>query len=571
MADRSVSAGGLSNSNQGVRGIRAMFEAKNETLMSPPASRGRSPAAASQSRRESSSSRPLSKVRANFVAVEKDGQLGLRKVDSAMSDTSAQDGGARVSGSGQDLHDITKLNGIKDGHLLGHQGADQSSMGETSKVNGTGLERPPTEKTSSHPDTTVGLSERGSRALSGKEDASVVPNLGTILKGSPFEEAPTGKEEKQPTTGKTAPATASKPAATKGPSVRPSQAKAGAQSKPAQAKPTDGKGLPSRQLAVNTGVASQSTSRPAASSRFGKSPKTPTTAASTSKASSPATSGPKAKPITKPSSRPSLPKATAPKEPTKPVEKKSSRASLATQPIVAARAKAAPTPGPSSSSKAGPSTASSSKPASPAATKTTKPSTQTTSPGGCHKPPPKSPTRPAPLPSHLTAPTAASAAKTGAERKVSGSHSDALKSATGSKPRGSRPSLGPPPATASARPASRTSLAKTPDDGFLARMMRPTASSASKVSGKAETKTTPPRKSTGARRRSSAATEKRKGRMEETVAEPMNGVNEDAVAEESAVGEPAEKEDVVETNGGVEAAEDPVTNGDALAPAATSA
>ncbi|KAI4153411.1 MAG: hypothetical protein LQ340_002325 [Diploschistes diacapsis] len=75
MADRSASV------NAGVRNIRAMFEAKNEQA-SPP-SRGRSPAAGSESIR-SSSSRPMSKVRSSFIAVqEKSGHfgpiLGMRK------------------------------------------------------------------------------------------------------------------------------------------------------------------------------------------------------------------------------------------------------------------------------------------------------------------------------------------------------------------------------------------------------------------------------------------------------------------------------------------------------------
>ena len=83
MADRSASGSG--SGSGGVRNIRAMFEAKNEQV-SPP-SRGRSPAGGSESVR-SSSSRPISKVRTSFVAVEKSGLLGLRKA-SDVGDTSA--------------------------------------------------------------------------------------------------------------------------------------------------------------------------------------------------------------------------------------------------------------------------------------------------------------------------------------------------------------------------------------------------------------------------------------------------------------------------------------------------
>jgi hypothetical protein len=110
---------------------------------------------------------------------------------------------------------------------------------------------------------------------------------------------------------------------------------------------------------------------------------------------------------------------------------------------------------------------------------------------------PRSPTRPIKISSHLTAPTAASAAKQDAQPpKTSVSVS---KPAVVNRPQARAPA----PA---AKPTARSSLASTTnvpkkaeskpaaaskgsDDSFLARMMRPTASSASKVHDKTDVKT----------------------------------------------------------------------------------
>jgi hypothetical protein len=120
----------------------------------------------------------------------------------------------------------------------------------------------------------------------------------------------------------------------------------------------------------------------------------------------------------------------------------------------------------------------------------------TTSP--FRKPRPKSPTRPVRLPSHLTAPTASYAAKhedgstapqtlSRKSSNISRDRNAALKPAATVKVQPSRVSL---PAQITKRPESRQSL-KGPDEGFLARMMRPTASSASKTHEKVNS---PPRR-----------------------------------------------------------------------------
>lgn len=125
------------------------------------------------------------------------------------------------------------------------------------------------------------------------------------------------------------------------------------------------------------------------------------------------------------------------------------------------------------------------------------PTADTSSGTGFHKPKPKSPTRPAKLPSRLLAPTASSISKVaGAEnntttQKRRESHGSLAqnKAIAASKLRGetlkhtsshNRPSVGPPPSSvAHKKPA--TSTTKPAGDSFLERMMRPTAASANKA------------------------------------------------------------------------------------------
>ncbi|MCJ1225299.1 hypothetical protein MMC12_001948 [Toensbergia leucococca] len=138
---------------------------------------------------------------------------------------------------------------------------------------------------------------------------------------------------------------------------------------------------------------------------------------------------------------------------------------------------------------------------------------------------PKSPTRPARLPTSATASTASSAAKLDSQpNSLSRSPSRASIASTASTSLGRKPSTlrkdrttaslqGPAQGTASylRKKSSRTSLpasnavgerrkpristaeSKAPEEGFLARMMRPTQSSASKIHEKAEP-STPPKK-----------------------------------------------------------------------------
>ncbi|KAI5201405.1 hypothetical protein E4T39_05232 [Aureobasidium subglaciale] len=114
---------------------------------------------------------------------------------------------------------------------------------------------------------------------------------------------------------------------------------------------------------------------------------------------------------------------------------------------------------------------------------------------------PRSPTRPVNISSHLTAPTAASAARQDpppARASVSSS-----KPAVASRPQArapaatAKPTVRPSLASTSSAPKKAESkpapAAKGSGDGFLARMMRPTASSASKVHDKTDVKSPPKR------------------------------------------------------------------------------
>lgn len=121
------------------------------------------------------------------------------------------------------------------------------------------------------------------------------------------------------------------------------------------------------------------------------------------------------------------------------------------------------------------------------------------------KPQPKPTTQAVKLPSHLTAPTASSAAKHEKPEKGPPATAAAASKAPKAAFRASLASAKPPTtatksslarsnstATKASRPSTSRSVAA--DEGFLARMMRPTAASSSKVHEKTDVKSTPPRR-----------------------------------------------------------------------------
>ena len=284
-------------------------------------------------------------------------------------------------------------------------------------------------------------------------------------------------------------ATTKAPETPKAPAATPSKAQANGTAEKAT---TNGTPSGKRPAAISTAKASSSQA-PSAKSPMPRSPgvarlnKPPTTPKTTTAA--PAAKAPAA---TKEPTKPSAPKETA-----KAPAPKASRASLRPATTSSTASAAAKAKAPVAETK---------KPASkPATAAPASKDGTTTSPTGFKKPRPKSPTRPVRLPSHLTAPTASSSAK----HEEDGAQKLARKPSTVSRPAApkavpaarkqtSRASLAPSTTSSAApkRPTSRASTRGGAEEGFLARMMRPTASSASKTHDKPAS---PPRRAPSTR------------------------------------------------------------------------
>ncbi|KAH8899191.1 hypothetical protein GQ53DRAFT_816367 [Thozetella sp. PMI_491] len=434
-----------------VKNLRAMFEQKGET--SPP-DRGRSPGIPAAG---TESPRPLSTIRTNFIAVEKDGRIGLQRDPSRDSSVSTA---RKVSGE-----------------------ADTAA--------------PPT------------LADKAN--IPDKMDTA--PK--TSLREQPIPESPrVDTAEKAAATPKVQgrSSTPSRPLAAK----PDTEIDAGAKAKPV----VNGHGS-----TASNGITSRSTNNPAIAKDTGKakegiktSVRAATTAAATANASSSNKSTGKAKapPLltaktattTKPMKSPTVAKApkspvvAVPNLPAKTPEKKSLHPEKVATPKT---------------------TASASKPGGTASATKKPPPLQHPSGIGFVKPKVKSPTRPIKLPASLMTHTAASGSKVNVPRQslsrasgtlqpvdslgrspsrlsvstVATSTTNAGGGSTKSLRRQNstinrpRPSLGPPPKP-NAKDHPPTKKEKEVDEGFLARMMRPTQASSSKANEKMPT--TPPRK-----------------------------------------------------------------------------
>ncbi|KAI0179046.1 hypothetical protein GGR52DRAFT_588838 [Hypoxylon sp. FL1284] len=429
----------------GVRNLRAMFEQRGET----PPDRGRSPGPGGLpsvgSPSPSDSPRPLSKVRTTFVAIEKDGRVGLKREPS----------GDSVSVSSRRLSNDTEVTTPQPApekpdfladSMAKNNSAFKTNISQEAIPESPMLKEPPTSSKKESPSPNIAPNANPDKVIDEEEPKT------TLLPGNPTDKA-----------------------AVRGKSTGPARGTNGA--------------------AAN-----------------GK-----------AKSTAPAKSAPKAAPI----STSAKPVSKAPKSPNtaKPSNGGASKAT-ANAPSLAPQKKAAPASKDHDVPK---------KTTAPASTKaqapsTKKPPTIDLPPSGFVKPKVKSPTRPVKLPASLTAPTAAYASKLGtgtgtgstshpprqslsrgsgnaqhlnvgptlhrsssrASMSNTGTTSNAKplkrQSSTISRP---RPSLGPPPKqTAKDHPVSKKD--GQVDEGFLARMMRPTQSSSSKTSDKAPA--TPPRK-----------------------------------------------------------------------------
>ncbi|KAL2129261.1 hypothetical protein VTI74DRAFT_7998 [Chaetomium olivicolor] len=430
-----------------VKNLRAMFEQKGET--SPP-DRGRSPGIPHGPGTDSP--RPLSKVRTSFIAVEKDGRIGLQR-----------------EGSQDSISAFRKQSG---------DSAVTTPTAATEKSNPFDYGTKSPLKTTLQTQPMFGLSRADSFNRDGAAPAAnpaphapLQQSQPAKLEPSPIIEAQTKNQEANEAVDKEAtpesgPLSQDEAPKTNGTgSVKePHEATGKETGKPATHTKTPApKPLKSHSSKIS--------SKPEKSPTLHKTPKTPTTASAHHPV---AKKTPDKKP--QPHEKPSTPRAIAPP------------------------AKAAGTP---LTKRPPPLQAS--------------PATST----GFVKPKPKSPTRPVKLPPSLTTHTASSGSKVNASRqslsRASGATGDAhgrpasRASTVGSathKPAPAktlrrqnstinrpRPSLGPPPKQP-AKDHPPTKKEKEVDQGFLARMMRPTQSSASKATEKVHA--SPPRKTAAA-------------------------------------------------------------------------
>ena len=532
--------GDRSTGNGGVRNIRAMFEAKTEST-SPP-SRGRSPAGSEGVR--SSSSRPISKVRASFVAVEKSGQMGpiigLRKLSDSESSAGVlepkpnghtQDSPAKgVSGNtasmGRDANTPLVLSNVEEEEAV----TDQLKENQSQKLwDQSETIHTPSRKSVKQNNNTSPPIDDTDIVQSNSTEASGIGDLGTVLKGSPFE--PTLDKSgllpppKEPVTKASAPKEETPvkkqaEATSKSPAVKAAQTKTNgdivASNKSGELKtntsrPVD---IPLKNLPMSAKM-SPGIESPKSIKSPNKEKGTPPVKAESTRLQAAKVASPRQADGAKDVGRDTA------KEGNKGPVKKTSRPSL-----LASRG--APDAGPksisstSTASKRTP-TISKSQSTSPATIQMKK-STQPSS-SAFHKPPPKSPTRPVRLPGSATAPTASSAAKTDAGQSTKSAPTNGLKHKPSTLKSGlntsnkggtaslrvksSRPSLNQAPDRSSSRTSSRP-----PDEGFLARMMRPTASSASKMHEKLDAKS-PPSKSTLAKPKRKSGTAADRGESHE--------------------------------------------------------
>ncbi|KAL2021646.1 hypothetical protein VTK56DRAFT_6999 [Thermocarpiscus australiensis] len=404
-----------------VKNLRAMFEQKGE--ISPP-DRGRSPGIPHATSAESP--RPLSRVRTNFIAVEKDGRIGLQREGS------------------------------------------QDSISATRKPSGeSNASTPMTGTTSANPFDTMAKTHNGLPSHSILESPQVAKDAAL-----PAQEAKGGNPGASAGTG-----TGSNKTGLDGPTAKEGSA-AGSENLQPEAQSVNG----TRSGKDQQGAGGKDT-KPVA--RTTKSAPKPLAASSGSK--------PSAKPEKSPAAHnaPKTPAGTAPHNPAarKTPEKKTQQPEKTV------------TPG---------ATAAPSKPTGPSSSNKPTPLHCPPQSSGFVKPKPKSPTRPIKLPPSLTTHTASSGSKVNAPRqslsRASGSinpadphgrapsRTSATTAGTASKKPDAtkglkrqsstinrpRPSLGLPPKqpTKDHPPVKKE---KVVDEGFLARMMRPTQSSASKA------------------------------------------------------------------------------------------
>ena len=559
-------------SPSGFASLRARFEHNSEST-SPP-SRGRSPAGSATS----DISRPISKVRTSFVSVEGSGimsdQLNLKENETAVSDgKEPSNGNTKVvtadkpqnNGKSSIAQERAEMVQPKNDSKLGPAkvGATDGGM-KSAGLDGCSDANPngSVSTTGDNTANTLPADPEGEETVSGGAAlAGESPGLGSILKGSPFEQngvkkatqlEPSTSKTKDPISGPQPSKSQAKPSAsglgngrpkevpiskpgalldpkTSGsndsgrpkvtPVMAPSTAPITSEKKPATKTPPGA--LATKADAADVLPASGEPARKKSVEIEQAEPQTPADVSTTAQQSIPSKASPKlgkskepkkdtAKNAKEPVGRPSmiskLPASTAPKS-------DSTSITSATRPL----------------KKQGPN--------SPKSTFT--------------KPRPKSPTRPMKLSVAATAPTAASAAKLdGAppssndrkpmnhpslqqKRVVSNTTKPHPKPVRTSLPVGSRLD------NKLKAPRSRQSMASTraPEGSFLDRMMRPTQSSSQKTHEKVEAKTPPKKQSATRPKRMSEGSNKSKSENVDVSNEPAHEPSGEASGSQETNGE----------------------------------
>ncbi|KAL2199397.1 hypothetical protein P885DRAFT_58782 [Corynascus similis CBS 632.67] len=458
-----------------VKNLRAMFEQKGE--MSPP-DRGRSPGIPYGP--GSDSPRPLSKIRTSFVAIEKDGRIGLTREGS-------QDSIPTLRKRSGDSGTTTPVTGVEKQNPFDVLAKSPAKMGtQTQSIFGS------------------------PRPSAGVNDVSPLAPAAEITKpkpGSPRAPAAAAEPTKTEADGSEQPA----------PAVSAATAPAGVSNG------TVGEKEPQKTLG-KTGSEG--------ATRIAKSTPKPLAVNSESKSTAKQD---------KFSKGPTTPAATSTQRPV--AKKTPERKANSVEKTATPRA----TPN--------------SKPAGPSSAKRPTPLQSPPAATGFVKPKVKSPTRPVKLPPSLTTHTASSGSKVNVPRQslsrasgtnlpadthgrpasrasasTAGSGSNKAAPTKGLRRQSStinrpRPSLGPPPKQP-AKDHPPVKKEKEIDQGFLARMMRPTASSASKAAGKVHT--SPPRKAAAAPKKTATVKPARKAVSKPVTPRPSSAVDKAAVAAEHA-------------------------------------
>ena len=488
-------------SPSGFASLRARFEQKGEST-SPP-SRGRSPAGPLGVTGDAS--RPISKVRTSFVAVEPTGQMGDLDASEELGNKGhVQNGDGAGETTTNGVVEKPKTNGIEFTPQNSPKKETNPPEQTTPKGSPTKKDSTPPEKPGMNSAPTADLDKPKSTAEVEREIGTVLDGpvregetspLGSILKGSPFEQdEKEGEASKARDTGAAAEPVQSLEQQVADPSTPMTNGK------PKEASAPNAGQQPKTKTTPPSAIRKKSVIQPASSTieKSGNKTHTPTRPAPTTPKNAPT-------PNKQPMSKKISPKSATSAEPKKEVLKDAKKTTVErpSRPAVGQKA-------PVAASK-------------PAAKPAKKPGP--TSLASFTKPRPKSPTRPVRLPGSATAPTAASAAKletapaaTAKPRNRVPSNPTSLRSkpARTSLPAGSKFSE-----KAKEKPKSRLSTAssKAPEGSFLDRMMRPTQSSSQKTHEKLEAKT-PPKKANGVKpKRKSDGSEKAKSENFETKAE----------------------------------------------------